>query len=106
VKKLYNFSTKGFKTVYDITKERFLNIPLNKYNKKIHKTAHDKKFICYSEDNRVLFEYWGSKQDFLKQYNFPSRVWGIIKNEEVFYSKNKKCKEYDKCYFKLIDWKK
>jgi len=102
---LHIVGTTGWATVYDITVGKFLNIPKGTIDRSKHKRANDKKFICYNPNGSIRFEFWGRKQEFLKQYNCPASVWEAAVNSKTFTSDRVKSKEFNGCRFVLIDWK-
>ena len=105
-KHLWNATTKGERTVFDIETNQWKNIPMNSYDKNIHRLALDKKFICYDENENELFAYWGSKNDFIKEYEIPETLWSCLLDDKTYYTKRKANKKFNGWHFKLIDWKK
>ncbi len=104
-KSQYIIGTEGWKTVFDIKLNKFINIKKENFDKKQHKLASDKKIVCYNNDNSIKFEFWGAKIDFLKTYKCPSSVWNVAIKQTVFQSKHKASKEFNGCSFTLIKWK-
>lgn len=103
---LWDATTKGERTVFDIETNQWKNIPKERYDKTIHRMAFDKKFICYDENENELFTYWGSKQDFIKEYGIPETLWWCLLENRTFYTKRNPNKKFNGWHFKLIDWKK
>jgi hypothetical protein len=98
--------TTGWATVYDIDKNKWLNIPKGTLDRTKHRLSQDKKFVCYNSDDSIRFEYWGGKADFLRQYKCPVSVWNAVRKQTIFRSNRVNSKEFDGCRFALVDWKK
>lgn len=101
----YIIGTEGWRTVYDVNLNKFMNIPKENFDSKEHKLASDKRILCYNSDGSVKFEFWGSKIDFLKTYKCPSSVWNAAIKSAAFNSKHVRSKEFNGCNFALIEWK-
>jgi hypothetical protein len=104
-KEKYIVGTSGWATVFDIKLNKFINIPKGTLNRRVHKLAQDKKFICYNVDGSIKFEFWGGKKEFLEKYKCPESVWVAALKEETFISNRKRSAEFNGCKFVLVDWK-
>jgi len=103
---LWDATTKGERTIFDIKTNQWKNIPKNEFDKTKHRFTLDKKFICYDENENELFTYWGSKNDFIKEYGIPETLWWCLLENRTFYTKRKPNTKFNGWHFKLIDWKK
>lgn len=102
----YVFSSNGYRTVFDITKSQWMNIPLDKFNKNIHKLAQDKKIIWFDKNDNEICTFFGSKKDFFNMYDVHERLWSELCNGKKYTAKHKKYEKYEKSYFIMVDWKK
>lgn len=102
---LWAGTTTGFRTVFDIKSNKFINIPKENYNRKIHRNPRDQKIICYDNTGQLKFEFWGSKKEFIQKYNCTESMWyDIIKIGKIM-TQGRKNKTMNDCTFKIIKWK-
>mgnify|MGYP000066527054 CR=1 FL=1 len=100
----YHFSTTGERTVYDIQKMEFCNIDKNLFDSEKHKLSSDKKIKFFT--NEGVYDYWGSKKDFLKKFNAPEALWiACILNNKKFFTTGKKYSKYNGSYVVVEEWK-
>lgn len=102
----YYFSSDGYRTVFNIITCQWINIPIDDYNKNIHKLAQDKKFVWFDKNDIELCTFFGSKKDFFNSYDVHERLWSDLCKGKKYTAKHKKYKKYDQSYFIMIDWKK
>ncbi len=105
-KHLWEATTTGQLTIFDIELNIFKNIDKNLYDSNKHKRPLDKKFICYDKDDNEMFIYWGTKKNFIKQFNAPESLWNCAIKDKTFNTDHKPYSKFNGWHFKLIDWKK
>jgi hypothetical protein len=105
IKKTYTFSTSGQRTVYDIEAKKWKNIPKDEYDLSKHRNCQDVKLQFHTPYG--IYEFWGSKADFLKKYSLPRTIWDqcVLTPNGKFYTAKKKNSEWNGSYIKLEKWK-
>lgn len=79
-------STAGQRTVFDLTLNKFINIPSQNFDRNIHRLCSDRKYTISNTDGIVLFQFIGTKKDFLKTARLPERAYNCAKTGEKFVS--------------------
>jgi hypothetical protein len=101
----YSFSTSGQRTVYDIETKKWKNIPKDDFDTTKHRSTRDVKLQFHTPSG--IYEFWGSKADFLKKHNLPGTLWDqcVLTPDGKFYTAKKKNSEWNGSYIKLENWK-
>jgi len=105
-KHLYQHLTKDMITVVDIEKQEFVHINKNEKDLTKHKNCTDVKFELYDSSDKLILEFFGRKQDFMKVYPIPESLWQCLHINQKYVSKCKQHEKYNGWYFNNIDWRK
>ena len=105
IKKTYTFSTTGQRTVYVIETKEWKNIPKDEYDSTKHRSCQDVKLKFHTPHG--IYEFWGSKADFLKKYKLPKRIWDqcVLTHNGVFYTTGVNNSKWNGSHIKLENWK-
>lgn len=102
---IHKATTHGQRTVWCLTTKKFINIEKTQFDRSLHALASDKHIVCTDENANVVFDYFGTKKDFVAMYG--ETLYNIaIKNTKNWQPFQKhKFEKFCGCSFEVKKWR-
>lgn len=102
---VHNATTKGQRTVWCFKTKTFINIKKSDFDRSLHALASDKHIVCTDQNGSIVFDYFGTKKDFVNMYG--ETIYNVaIQNTQNWqpYQRHKFEKFYG-CNFHIKEWR-
>ena len=104
-KHLYDTFSSKKRTVWIKEENRFANIEYSDFDRDKHALASDKWIVCRDPNENIIFDYFGTKKDFVNEYG--DALYNVaIKNTKNWqpFQKNK-FEKFVGCSFEVKEWR-